>query len=139
MFPLCPHQLATCAGSLGRGWPPDSGKAPPTKTMLPGRPRVFSTLLTSCTNSAGPEAKLSLPMLYWGLDGGLSVVICCHFGIFLFVGLVLVWGNLEEALPFPSSFLPFVSKYVFTCPLRGLRFGIHLQHIYNGPGAKICF
>lgn len=48
-------------------------------------------------------------------------------------------GGSERAYFFLSSFFSFVSKYIFTCSLSGLRLGIHLKHIYNGSGAKICF
>lgn len=50
-----------------------------------------------------------------------------------------IWEVLFLSSFFRSSFLSFVSKYIFTCSLSGLRLGIHLKHIYNGGRAKICF
>lgn len=71
-------------------------------------------------------------MFIQGLDG---VFCCCREQSFQ----VFFGGGLKEPIFSSLLFFSFVSKYIFTCSLSGLRLGIHLKHIYNGSGAKICF
>lgn len=46
-------------------------------------------------------------------------------------------GRAYFCAPLPTSFLSFVS--ICSCSVSGFRLGIHLKHIYNGPGAWNLF